>query len=167
MFANLAQQFPASAVGRWYYGREPSERSIIRVLAVIVAVAIVWLGVWKPVSDWREIADNRYRNAQSTLDWMQANESTARAVAQNRQAAGSRRALLPTITGAAQAHGLTLNRVQPESNGAVSVMVQSQAFNAVLIWLNHLQVENQVVVQRIALDAEDRPGYVNAQVRLQ
>ena len=167
MFASLTQQFPASTIGRWYYGREPNERSIILTLAVIIAVAILWLGIWKPVSDWRDVADNRYRNAQSTLDWMQANESTARAVAQNRQAAGSRRALLPTITGAAQAHGLTLNRVQPESNGAVSVMLQSQAFNTVLTWLNQLQRENQVVVQRIALDAEDRPGYVNAQIRLQ
>ena len=167
MFAALQQSFVTSGLGRWFLGREPNERVIIAALAGLVGITVLWLAIWKPVSDWREVEDNRYRNAQSTWDWMQANENSARAVAQNQAARGSRRSLLPTITGAAQTHGLTLNRVQPETNGAVSVMLQAQAFNAVLTWLHELQSKHEVVVQRIAVDAEDQPGYVNAQVRLQ
>ena len=63
MLATLQQQFFASAVGRWYFGREPTERMIIAALAALVGVTVIWLGVWKPVSDWQDVADNRYRNA--------------------------------------------------------------------------------------------------------
>ena len=168
VFGELQRRFVASGVGRWYYQRERNEQVIIACLACVIGVSVLWLAVWKPVSDWRAVEDNRYRNAQSTLDWMQANEAAARtAAAQQRGSGAGARALLPTITSAAQLHGLTLNRVQPESNGAVSVMLKGLAFGALLTWLGQLQSEHEVVVQRIAVDAEEQPGYVNAQVRLQ
>ena len=65
-----------------------------------------------------------------------------------------------------QAEGLVLSRLQPESNGAVSVVLQGQEFNAVIRWLHRLQETNGVSIQRVSLDADGRPGYVNAQLRL-
>jgi general secretion pathway protein M len=165
---NLQQQFAASAIGRWYYGREPQERTIIAALSVAMAILLLWALVWKPIDDWSEIEDNRYRNAQSLLDWMQANEARARAVAKAQQTGtGGQRSLLPTITSTAAVEGLNLNRLQPESNGAVSVVLQAQPFNALVRWLDKLQSENAITIQRVSVDAEGQPGYVNAQLRLQ
>jgi general secretion pathway protein M len=164
----LQQQFAASAIGRWYFGREAQERTIIATLSICVAIALLWLLVWKPIGDWSELEDNRYRNAQSLLDWMQANEARARTVAKSQQSGGGgQRSLLPTITGTAAAEGLTLSRLQPESNGAVSVVLQAQQFNAMVRWLDGLRENNGVTIQRVSVDAEGQPGYVNAQLRLQ
>ena len=89
-------------------------------------------------------------------------------VAKSQQSGGGgQRSLLPTITGTAAAEGLTLSRLQPESNGAVSVVLQAQRFNAMVRWLDGLRENNGVTIQRVSVDAEGQPGYVNAQLRLQ
>lgn len=165
--AQLQQRFLASPLGRWYLGREPQEQRVVLALAVVVAVSLLWLVIWKPISDWRETSDNRYRNAQAQLDWMKANEARGRAVARAGASAGGGRSLLPIITRSAQAQGIQVNRLQPESNGVVSVSIQNQPFNDLLRWLHQLQENNGVAVLRLAVDAQDRPGIVSAQIRLQ
>lgn len=165
----LQRRFMATGAGRWYLGREPQEQRVILALTILVVVALLWVMVWKPVSDWRETSDNRYQNAQAQLDWMKANEERGRAVA--RASSGSAntggRSLLPIITRSAQAQGIQVNRLQPESNGVVSVSIQGQPFNDLLRWLHQLQENNGVDIVRVAVDAQDSPGIVNAQIRLQ
>ena len=165
--ASLSQQLQGTAVWRWYQGREPGERPVIAGVAGLVLLMLCWSLIWKPVSDWKEVETNRYRNAQSTWDWMQANEAAARALSRESSSGDSpSRSLLPVITRTANSQGLRLNRLQPEADGAVSVVVQAQSFNALLQWLNGLQENNAVSVQRISIDAEGQPGLVNAQMRL-
>jgi len=133
-----------------------------------VALTVLWLGVWKPVSDWRATAHNRYQNAQAEFDWVRANESRARELA---GAGGGRgtgpRPLLQIITRSAQTQGVQVNRLQPEGNGAIAVSIQGQPFNELLRWLHSLEENNGVAVLRLAVDADDGPGLVNAQIRLQ
>lgn len=167
MIGQLPERFAASSAGRWYAGREPSEQRVIAGLAGLIVLTVLWLGVWKPLSDWRAVEHNRYQNAQVQLDWMRANESRARALAAEGTGAGGRRSLLPVITRAAQAQGIQVNRLQPESGGVVSVSIQTQPFNDVLQWLYQLEENNGVTVLRLAADAQSQPGIVNAQIRLQ
>ena len=166
MLENLKSQLQQSAVMRWYYGREASERPIIAGLALLVALSLLWLLIWKPIADWRDLSENRYVNAQSVWDWMQANESNARQAARG-GGSSPNRSLLPVITRAANSHGLRLNRLQPESDGGVSVVLQGQSFNAMLQWLDELERQHKVAVSRVSLDAEGNPGLINAQLRLQ
>lgn len=166
--ADLQQRFLTSGVGRWYSGREPGEQRVILALAVLIALTVFWLALWKPVADWRETAHNRYQNAQAQIDWLRANEARARALAQSTSAGDAAgRSLLPVITRSAQAQNIQVNRLQPEASGVVSVSVQGQPFNDVLRWLHSLQENNGVAVRRMAVDADERAGIVNAQIRLQ
>jgi len=167
MVARLHERFLASSAGRWYTGREANEQRVIAALAGLIVLAVLWLAVWKPISDWRSVAHNRYQNAQAQLDWMRANESRARALAAGNARSGGQRSLLPVITRAAQAQGVQVNRLQPESGGVVSVSIQTQPFNDVLQWLHQLEENNGVTVLRLAADAQSQPGIVNAQIRLQ
>lgn len=167
MMEALQARFATSGVGRWYLGREPNEQRVIAALTLAVVLVVLWLGVWKPISDWRALAENRYQNAQAQLDWLRANEARARSLAQGGAGRGGQRSLLPVITRSAQVQGIQVNRVQPESNGAVSVAIQGQPFNDLLAWLHALQENNGVTVLRLAVDAEGTPGIVNAQIRLQ
>jgi general secretion pathway protein M len=166
-FEAIIQQIQASGAWRWYMRREPHERPVIAGLVLLTGFAVLWVLIWKPVSDWQELETNRYQNAQATLDWMRANESIARAQASQSTASSSaQRSLLPVVTRAANTQGIRLNRVQPEADGAVSVVVQAQPFNSVVQWLTTLAEGHSVTVQRISVDAEGQPGLVNAQIRL-
>lgn len=154
-----------SGLGRWYYGRERNEQVIIAGLAALIVAALMWAFVWKPIADWRMLEQNRQQNAQQLLDWMRANEQTARRAAQT-QPRAQRSNSVSVIDRAATAHELTLKRLQPEANGVVSVILQQQSFNQIVSWVSQLEENNGISVERASFDSEDAPGYVNAQLRL-
>jgi len=163
----LAQQLQETAAWRWYASREPRERPVIAGLASLIVLVVIWAAVWKPISDWRTVETNRYQNAQTTWDWMQANEALARSRAgQTSSTSSAERSLLPLVTREANNLGIRLNRLQPEADGAVSVVVQGQPFNLIVQWLANLQQTHNIGVQRVSVDAEGKPGLINAQIRL-
>ncbi len=162
----LISGFRQSGLGRWYYGRERNEQWIISGVAGLVLLSVLWAGVWKPVSDWRVVERNRQQNAQQLIDWLRANEQAAKQAAARGNANSGSRALIPVITKAANAHDLKLNRLQPESNGVISVVLQQQSFNQIIGWIAQLDENNGVSVERASFDSQDAPGYVNAQLRL-
>jgi general secretion pathway protein M len=165
---NLQQRFRASAAGRWYAGREHNEQRVILALTVALVVMLLWLLIWKPISDWRAVAHNRHQNAQAELDWVRANEARARAVARSGSSSGAERSLQPIITRSAESLGIQLNRLQFEAgSNVINVAIQSQPFNQILRWLHQLEENNNVTVLRLAIDADAQPGLVNAQIRLQ
>ncbi len=163
--AVLGANLRRSALGRWFYGREQSEQKIILALAAVVGVLLLWAMVWKPVADWRAVEQNRHNNAQQLFDWLQTNKQAAQTSANSNQGQG-RGPLIPIINRAAKAHNLRVNRLQPEANGVVSVILQAQSFNEIVAWINQLEENNGVVVERANFDEQDAPGYVNAQIRL-
>ena len=167
LFYDFTQRLQATGAWRWYANREAHERPVIAGLIFIVVAAVLWAGIWKPISDWQALAINRYQNAQETWEWMQVNETNARArVRQASSSSAGERSLLPLVTREANSQGIRLNRLQPESDGAVSVVVQAQPFNTLIAWLDRLQTAHNIDIQRISVDAEGQPGLVNAQIRL-
>jgi len=166
-FDAVAATFRQSSPGRWFFGREDNEQIIIAGLVGLIVISLLWTAVWKPVADWQAIEVNRHHNAQQMVDWLHANEQAARQASkgQNNALQGSR-ALIPVITKAAVAHDLKLNRLQPESNGVISVVLQQQSFNQIIEWVSQLDENNGVSIDRASFDSQDTPGYVNAQLRL-
>jgi general secretion pathway protein M len=161
------QMLPVWRTGQaWYRTKDPRDQRVIQILVAATLLTIIWLGIWKPVSDWRDVQKNRLENARTTLEWMKLNEIRAREVAAAQASEAGDRALLPMITRSAAAAGLALTRVQPEADNAVSITLQNQGFEAVIRWLNQLEQNNGVVVSRVAFDVAG-PGRVNAQLRLQ
>lgn len=161
-----SDQLRRSGVGRWFYGREQNEQRILLGLAVLVVVSLLWVGVWKPVSDWRALSEARQQRAQQLYDWLRANEVAAKQA--SRQASRPQQggnSITQVITRAAAAHQITVNRLQPEANRVVSVALQQQSFNKIVAWMSQLEENNGVSVERASIDGLDAPGFVNAQIR--
>ncbi len=167
MFGSLTQRWHESGAYRWYAGREPSEQKIVALLAAVTVLTVLWLGIWQPVAQWRAQEDNRYQNAQTTLSWLRSNENRLKQVVARPQNGAGRTPLLRLVTQAANARGLKLNRVQPESDGGVSVVLQDQSFNDVLAFTAQLAENNGVSVSRASIDGSGTTGRVNAQLRFQ
>ncbi|XOV81754.1 MAG: type II secretion system protein GspM [bacterium] len=162
----MQQFFRQSAIGRWFYGREQNEQRVIAAISALVLVAVLWAGVWKPVADWRYVETNRHQNAQQLIDWLRVNEQAAKQAASSASSNRGSRALIPVITKAADAHNIRVSRLQPESNGVISVVLQQQSFNQIVQWIAQLDENNGVSIDRASFDSQDTPGYVNAQIRL-
>lgn len=164
----LSLKFRQTGLGRWFHQKEQSEQRVVLLVAVLVVVALGYVSVWKPVSDWQALEANRRVNTQNLYDWLRANEATAKAtVASGTTRRQGQRSPIQVITRAASSHGLNVASLKPEQNGTISVTMQQQPFNKIVAWLAQLEENNGVAVQRLSIDSEDVPGYVNAQIRLQ
>ena len=168
MLTYLINAWRESSAGRWWRTKAGHERLIYAVLAAVVTAALLWIAVWRPLVDWHTQEMRRLDNAQRLLEWMTLNEERARAAAKGegqRNEAGTG-SILPAITQAAEAAGIRLARLQPESGGAVSVSLEQQPFDQVVAWLANLSDGSGVRVVQASLDAHRAPGFINAQLRL-
>ena len=164
---DLKAEFNASTLGKWFNGREQTDRLVIGSLVLLVIFAVLWLGIWKPVSDWRAVEANRYETAQRNLDWLRANENRARQAARSGAARTRNQSLLTLINSTAEAQSLKLTRYQPDGSGGVSVVLQAQPFDNVMRWLVEMQRKHSVNVIRVSIDAEGTAGLVNGNLKLE
>ena len=164
----LINAWRESSAGRWWRTKAGHERLIYTALAAMVTAALLWVVVWRPLVDWHAQEMRRLDNALRLVEWVTLNEERARAAAKGegqRNEAGTG-SILPAITQAAEAVGIRLARLQPESGGAVSVSLEQQPFDQVVTWLANLSDGNGVRVVQASLDAHRSPGFINAQLRL-
>lgn len=164
--ARMMRTWRESSAGRWYAAKESGEQKILAAVAAIVVLSLLWLLLWKPITDWRDVADNRFQTAQTNLAWMKANEQRARASADVASPTGAERSLVPLLTRAAQSLDLKLNRLQPRSDGGVTVAIEEQTFDNVLAWIAGLQENNAITVSKVSINHKDLPGLVDAQIDL-
>ena len=168
MRAYLSNAWRESSTGRWWRTKAARERLIYAALAAAMIAALLWMSVWQPLSDWQARELRRLDNAQRLFEWVTLNEGRARAAAAGagqRDEAGTG-SILPAITQAAEAAGIRLARLQPESGGAVSVSLEQQPFDQVVAWLAKLGDGKGIRVVQASLDAHRSPGFINAQLRL-
>lgn len=166
MLNNLLDRWHGTAAYRNYAMREPNERIIILVVLGLVLASLLYLLLWKPIAGWSTAAQGAHERAQTLNDWMLANESNARASAsESSSRAPSSEGLLTIVSRTADKAQLKLTRFQPDSNG-VSVVLQKQAFNDVLRWLDMLETDERVLVVQASVDADSLSGRVNARFSL-
>jgi len=166
MLDKLLNRWHSTAAYRNYAMREPNERLIIALVIALVIAVLLWTLLWQPLAGWSAAAQAKHEREQTLNDWLVVNEKRARDTI-NDQSPRQRGAegLLTIVSRTAEQSGLKLTRFQPESNG-VSVVLQKQAFNDVLNWLNLLESREQVLVVQASVDADTLSGRVNARFSL-
>ena len=166
MRERLTSAWRASGAAGWWSGKAAHEQLVYAALAAVTAVVVLWLGLWRPLADWQEQEEARLQRAQGLLAWVSANEAAARAWVGAADQEAETGAIMPAITQAAGAAGVRLSRLQPESDGGVSVLLQRQSFAQVIALIAQLQESRGVIVERASMDAQQTPGLVDAQLRL-
>ena len=154
-----------SVLGHWYAAKTKSDRTIITIVAVLILVSIFYLAIWQPTQSYATDQSSRYVNELRLAEWVALNKMQLKASANtpvNETAASSQ---IARITSAANKHQLKLERLQPESDGSISVVVQEQRFERVVLWISQLETQQNFAVTRVRLDRGDKQGLVSGQVR--
>lgn len=169
---NLRDQWRATRAYRWYASKSATDQRTLQVLSALCAALIVYIGLWQPLGDFADNQQQRAAQSQTLADWIAANrQALVESAKRNTSSAGqSIRGGAPTIaqiTSSAAQFGVTLSRLQPESDGSVSVAVEQQPFNALVQWLAGIETEQGYAIDRASIDRGSDDGLVNGQFRFQ
>ncbi len=142
------------------------ERLIVGVGALILLALLGYSTVWAPVQ--RDLPNLRIdvpkQRTQLALMRVQAQQ-----VAQLRSGAPAKIApgnLLTKLEQSAQSRGLRENitRMEPDETNSVRLSLDSVDFNALLRWLQELQIQNGIRPETAIITAQSDPGLVNARL---
>ena len=146
------------------------DQRAVQVLALALALAIVFFVIWQPVRDFSDEAHARAEAAAERLAWLESNLEQARQMAGVNQAPAQKvndaRGLMSTVTGTAQENGLVLQRFEPSGEDKMRVWLDSASFDTLARWLESLKKQYGITVDQAALDRADIPGRVNARLTL-
>ena len=113
--------------------------------AECVCVALFFfIGLWQPLADYADEQQQRAAQSQTLADWITANRQALVQSGQTKPGSlQTVRSRAPTIAQITQCSSIwyTLSRLQPESDGSVSVAVEQQPFNSLAQWLAGIENE--------------------------
>lgn len=91
--------------------------------------------------------------------------ATLQAQRDTAQRPASTRNLSTVLNGSAEALGLRISRLQPNSRGGVQLRLESAAFDALLRWLHGLE-EQGLLLEEVSISQVGTAGMVSASLRV-
>mgnify|MGYP001238071785 FL=1 len=160
----VEQALEDSTIVRRFRELPTRQRQASMMGGILVAIVVVYIGIWEPVFDYRENAIDRMTTARQNLEWMQQNETAARG--RLNSGAENEEVSIAKLSTSARQFGFSLQRIQSMPSGGVSIQLQRQPFNPVLRWLEFLNGEYGYRVVNASLNSYAE-GLVDARITIQ
>lgn len=159
-------------IADWWNKLAPSERRMLGVGSIVVALLLGWALVWHPLATKRAELETTIEGQRRDLAYVRAGAAEVDRLHQ----AGTRsradrqgRSLLALADATARAAGLenALKRVEPVGARSVRVSFENANFDALVDWIEDLSRSYGVEASDLSADRADGIGLVNARVTLQ
>ncbi len=145
------------------------ERAMLGLAGFAIAIFIVWLAVWRPLSERHERLSRQVSALSSELPWIRA----AAAQIERLNAGGAPvsrggQSLLALAESSARGAGMadSWRRAEPGSEGELRVWLENASFDTLMRWLSLLQQRYGVSVAEASIDQAGLPGIVNVRLLL-
>lgn len=155
-------------IRRRYDSLSQSERLIVNGVGVLLVLVLVFLILILPAQRSVSDAQMKLSGQQKLMDWMKDNEQAARmAAAGGNNRSASDQPLQSIVTATAPALGLTVKRIEPESDDKLRVWLEKVSFDKTVRWLHQIETRYGIRIVNISIDAERAEGLVTAKLVLQ
>ncbi|HLT90738.1 MAG TPA: type II secretion system protein M [Woeseiaceae bacterium] len=155
----------------WFESLQPREKALVATAAVMLALAVFWLGIWAPLERNREnvAADVEvWRNAIAEL---RSVKGTLRAQSSDRsRPAALNQSLVVIVDTTLRSRNLysALQSSQPRQDNGIVVVFQNAAFDDLVLWLGDLAEQYSLRVQAAGLSPSgEAAGRVNGSITLE
>lgn len=149
----------------WWVRITPREQRLVGVGALALVIGIAFWGIYQPMAQRAEVAQNQLRNDKQLLSWVQ---NKADDIVALRGSGAKPLSPLPfnqAVSSSARRFNIELVRVQPRGD-EMQVWVQPLPFNQLVTWLEYLQQNHGIEAEFLDLDKSNRVGVVDVK-RLQ
>lgn len=153
---------------RRYDSMADSERLVVNGIGVLIVLVLLFLILILPGQRAVDKAQTSLTAKQNLLSWMQDNEQLARMAAQGgSRSSRSDQPLQSIVTSTAPALGITVKRIEPESDDKLRVWLEKVSFDKTVRWLHQIETRYGVRIVNASIDAERAEGLVTAKLVLQ
>ena len=145
----------------WWKQLSQRESILIICGAIVVGLAILFLGIIQPMKDNLEHSQQQLRVQQKLWSWMSEQADKIHALGGS-SSQNHGEALLPinqAVSESAGRYKIELIRMQPKDE-ALQVWINPVAFNTLMSWISELQESQQIKVDFLNLSLSDSPGLV-------
>jgi len=149
---------------------KPSERTIISVAGIILAVLILYLAVLEPFMLKSDEYTTKVAQQKSQIEWLKKKSLEVKQLQVSSGGAGTTRksgdSLLVIVDRTAKQNKLadSLKRVEPDGSERVRVWLDSASFDEVAKWLGLLQSSYQLDIESAVFDKVEAAGRVNVRL---
>lgn len=154
----------------WWQNLNTRERRLVRFGMTLVGITLLWLLIWKPLSNHRQLLQQDVEDARAANSEMQARRAEILALRTNGNAA-------PTTSGSLHTAVIsTLERLQLDGDGTssaetdkntVTLKLEGKPFDALAQFLAAIESEQAAQTTRLTLKPAAQPGTVDAEVTLE
>lgn len=144
----------------WWESITEREQQLTLISTAVVCFAFIYFLLWLPVAT--QVADSKHklRNAQQTLQWVEASaDKLVKAGIGNNKATAKKQNLSQLINSTAKRNQIIISRIQ-NRNETVDVWINQVEFNQFIKWITTLQNQYQVQVNSVDLNQDQVQGMV-------
>ncbi|PKF61456.1 type II secretion system protein M [Psychromonas sp. psych-6C06] len=142
----------------WWESISPREQQLAVASAVVIGIAVLYWGIWTPLSNQLSEAQKQLTRAETRLAWTQE-KATLLLKSGAGKATKRRGNLTQILNSSARQNQITFSRIVNKKD-KIEVWINEVEFDAFLAWLTKLSNQHGVAVLNADLAKTDRTGYV-------
>jgi len=141
----------------WWEGINQREKQLVMAGAVVLGIAVLYWGIWSPLSGKLQDSQEKLIRAESSLSWTQEKATLLLNSGSAKPAKGAN--LTRVLNSSARTSGITFSRIVNKTD-QVEVWIASVEFQQFLKWLTLLSNEHGVSVLNVDLSKLEKSGYI-------
>lgn len=148
---------------------EPREQKLVGAAGVVIALAIIYGGIWQPFAKARARHESELEAAHAIANSLVlAQAEVISRGARGGGVIGSGVSLLSAVDQASKSGTLSKapSRLQPDGENQVRVWLEDTQFDALLRWMLELQDNYGLKIEVVDIERQPTPGLVNARLSL-
>lgn len=155
----------------WFESLQPRERIFVLSAIAVIALAILYLGIWRPLDKAHTAMQASVQTWGSALSELRPLQEQLQSASLSGAQASGNESLVVIIDNSLRQRGLygALQRSQPTAQNGIRVEFENASFDDLILWLGDLATAHGLQLQSGSFSsmAADNSGRVNATVTLE
>ncbi|MCI0517622.1 MAG: type II secretion system protein M [Woeseiaceae bacterium] len=155
----------------WFESLQPRERIFVLSATAVIALAILYLGIWRPLDKAHSAMQASVQTWGSALSELRPLQEQLQSASLSGAQASRNESLVVIIDNSLRQRGLygALQRSQPTAQNGIRVEFENASFDDLILWLGDLATAHGLQLQSGSFSsmAADNAGRVNATVTLE
>ncbi|HID82236.1 MAG TPA: type II secretion system protein M [Chromatiales bacterium] len=153
----------------WFIALQPRERLIVTIAAIVLALMLLYLLAWNPISTRLHAARQDVAADRSLLVWMQKSNAEIKKLrgGTKRKAPNLNISLINAVESTARQAGIrkSITHLEPKGDTGISVQIKGANFDQLIRWQATMEKQYAALATQINIKPTDKPGLVDARIK--